>query len=65
MWQQNYTPIGDSLALSATVAALPIAVLLLMLGVFRKPAWVAGLAGLAAAAIGSAVRLRDAGRRRW
>lgn len=50
MWQQNYTPIGDSLALSASVAALPILVLLLMLGVFRKPAWVAGLAGLAAAA---------------
>ena len=50
MWQQNYTPIGDSLALSASVAAIPIAVLLLMLGVFRKPAWMAGLAGLAAAA---------------
>jgi lactate permease len=50
MWQQNYTPIGDSLALSASVAALPIVVLLMMLGVFRKPAWVAGLAGLAAAA---------------
>ena len=51
MWQQNYTPIGDSLALSASVAAIPIAVLLLMLGVFRKPAWMAGLAGLAAAAL--------------
>lgn len=49
MWQQNYTPIGDSLALSASVAAFPIAVLLLMLGVFRKPAWVAALAGLGAA----------------
>ncbi|MFN0105387.1 MAG: L-lactate permease [Bryobacteraceae bacterium] len=51
MWQQNYTPIGDSLALSASVAAIPIAVLLLMLGVFRKPAWIAGLAGLGAAAV--------------
>ena len=51
MWQQNYTPIGDSLALSASVAALPIVVLLLMLGVFRKPAWMAGLAGLGAAAL--------------
>ena len=47
MWQQNYTPIGDSLALSAPVAALPIVVLLIMLGVFRNPAWMAGLAGLA------------------
>ncbi len=50
MWQQNYTPIGDSLALSASVAAFPIAVLLLMLGVFRKPAWMAALAGLGGAA---------------
>jgi len=49
MWQQNYTPIGGSLALSASVAALPIAVLLIMLGVFRKPAWMAALSGLAAA----------------
>lgn len=51
MWQQHYTPIGDSLALSASIAALPILVLLLMLGVFRKPAWIAGLAGLAAAVV--------------
>lgn len=50
MWQHNYTPIADSLALSATVASLPILVLLLMLGVFRKPAWVAALAGLGSAA---------------
>ena len=50
MWQHNYTPIGDSLALSASVAVIPIAVLLLMLGVFRKPAWMAALAGLGAAA---------------
>lgn len=49
MWPQNYTPIADSLGVSAIVAALPIFVLLLLLGVYRKPAWVAGLAGLAAA----------------
>ncbi|MDA0207538.1 MAG: lactate permease LctP family transporter [Acidobacteria bacterium] len=49
MWPQNYTPLGDSLGLSAVMAALPIFVLLLLLGFYRKPAWVAALAGLAAA----------------
>jgi L-lactate transport len=48
MWQQNYTPIGNSLALSALVAALPIFVLLFLIGIRRKPAWIASLAGLAA-----------------
>jgi lactate permease len=51
MWQQTYTPIGDSLALSAFFAAIPIFTLLLLLGVLRKPAWMASLAGLAAAVI--------------
>jgi L-lactate transport len=51
MWQQNYTPIADSLALSALVAALPIFALLLLLGIVRKPAWMASLAGLATAAV--------------
>ncbi len=50
MWPQNYTPIAGSLGLSALVAALPIFVLLILLGFYRKPAWVAALAGLAAAA---------------
>ena len=48
MWQQNYTPLNDSLFLSALVAALPIFTLLFLLGVKRKPAWIAALAGLAA-----------------
>jgi lactate permease len=51
MWQQNYTPLGGSLPLSALVAALPVFILLLLLGVMRKPAWVASLAGLGAAAL--------------
>src|SRR5689334_23141044 len=51
MWQQTYTPIGDSLGFSALVAAIPIFVLLFLLGVKRKPAWMASLAGLAAAAV--------------
>lgn len=51
MWQQNYIPLGESIALSATVAALPIAVLLILLGVFRKPAWMAGIGGLITASL--------------
>src|SRR5689334_2576328 len=51
MWQQNYTPIADNLGLSALVAALPVFTLLFLLGVKRKPAWIASLAGLGAAAI--------------
>jgi len=51
MWQHNYIPIADSLGASAAIAALPIFVLLLMLGVFKKPAWKAGLAGLGTAAV--------------
>src|SRR5919198_1450845 len=48
MWQQNYTPIANSLALSALVAAVPIFVLLFLIGIRRKPAWMASLAGLGA-----------------
>ncbi len=46
MWQQNYTPIANSLVLSALVAAIPIFVLLFLIGIRRKPSWVAALAGL-------------------
>ncbi len=49
MWQQNYTPLAGSLPLSALVAALPIFVLLYLMGVKRTPAWLASLAGLASA----------------
>ncbi|HEU4620223.1 MAG TPA: L-lactate permease [Gammaproteobacteria bacterium] len=51
MWEQHYTPIADSLALSALAAAIPIFVLLLLIGVLRKPAWMAALSGLAAALV--------------
>ena len=51
MWPQNYTPVAASLGLSALVAALPIFALLYLLGVKRKPAWVASLCGLGAAAL--------------
>ena len=46
MWQHNYTPIHGSLLLSSLVAALPIFVLLFLLGMRRTPAWIAALSGL-------------------
>src|SRR5262245_66203281 len=51
MWPHNYTPIAGSLGISALVAGLPIFVLLWLLGVKRKPAWIAGVAGLGAAVL--------------
>src|SRR5690349_20535759 len=51
MWQHNYEPIGGSLGLSAVVSAIPIFVLFYMLGVRRKPAWMAALTALASALI--------------
>jgi L-lactate transport len=47
-WSQSYLLFGQNLAISALIAAVPIFVLLLLLAVLRKPAWVAGLSGLAA-----------------
>src|SRR5919197_2112381 len=51
MWQHNYEPIGSSLGASAVVAAIPVAVLFLMLGVLRRPAWVSALSALGSAMI--------------
>ena len=44
MWRQNYIPLADSLGWSALVAALPVFALLYLIGVRRKPAWIAALA---------------------
>jgi lactate permease len=49
MWRQDYLPIADSLPLSSLAAAVPIFVLLMLIGVLRKPAWIAALSGLATA----------------
>jgi lactate permease len=46
MFSQLLTPVGDSLLLSFLVAVLPVLTLLVLLGVFRRPAWQAALAGL-------------------
>ena len=51
MWQHTYTPIAGSLAISALTAALPVGSLLYLLGLKRKPAWLAGLAGVGTAAL--------------
>ena len=47
MWSQTYLLFGQGLVISALIAAVPIFTLLFLLGVLRKPAWVAGLIGLA------------------
>jgi len=46
MFNQLLTPVGDSLGLSFLVALLPVVALLLLLGVFRRPAWQAASVGL-------------------
>ena len=51
MWQHNYAPLSGSLGMSAVVAAIPILVLFLMLGVFRRPAWMSAVAALISAFI--------------
>jgi lactate permease len=48
-WTQNYTPVNGSLALSTLVAAIPIVVLLGLLGFFHVRAHLAALAGLLSA----------------
>jgi lactate permease len=46
MFNQLLSPVGGSLILSVLTAALPIATVLVVLGVLRRPAWQASLAGL-------------------
>ncbi len=47
MFAQLLTPVGSSLPLSFLVAAAPIALVLVLMGVVRRAAWEASLAGLA------------------
>lgn len=51
MWSQSYTPLGDNLALSAIVAALPIFALLYLLAIARKPAWISAITGVVVASL--------------
>jgi lactate permease len=48
MFHQLVTPVAGSLTASFLVAIIPIAVVLVMLGVVRRPAWQAASAGLIA-----------------
>ncbi|HYX96549.1 MAG TPA: L-lactate permease [Geodermatophilus sp.] len=47
MFEQVIDPVGGSLALSALVAAIPLATLFVLLGALRVKAWLAGLISLA------------------
>ena len=51
LFHQLLTPVGDSLLLSFLVAAIPIFVVLIMLGVLQRPAWQSSFAGLISALI--------------
>ncbi|GAB2996835.1 L-lactate permease [Streptomyces pseudoechinosporeus] len=51
MYIQELEPVADSLGLSALVAALPLVIVLVLLGGVRMKAHLAGLIGLAAAAL--------------
>ena len=51
MWVQTYAPFLDSVVLSAVVALLPIALVFVLLGVFKRPAYEATFAGLLAALV--------------
>jgi lactate permease len=46
MFNQLLRPIADSLLLSFIVASLPVVTVLVALGILRRPAWQASLAGL-------------------
>src|SRR5450755_22299 len=46
MFHQILTPVAGNLLLSMVVAALPIVTVLVALGIMRRPAWQASLAGL-------------------
>jgi lactate permease len=51
VWQQDYYPIAGSLAYSTLVAAIPLLILFYLLGVKRKPSWIAALSALAVAMV--------------
>ncbi len=51
VWSQSYTLFGRGLAFSALIAALPVLTLLFLLGIRRKPAWIAALSALVVAVV--------------
>ncbi|HEY4383715.1 MAG TPA: L-lactate permease, partial [Ktedonobacteraceae bacterium] len=51
MFHQLLVPVADNLFLSFVVGFIPIIVVLVLLGIVRRPAWQAALAGLIVALI--------------
>jgi lactate permease len=51
MFQQDLNPVGDSLALSALCAAVPLLTLFVLLGGLRLKAWLAGVISLVVALV--------------
>lgn len=51
MFNQLLTPVSNNLLMSFLVAAIPIATVLILLGVVKRPAWQASLAGLLVAMV--------------
>ena len=49
MWQHNYAPVAQSIGWSALCAAIPMFVLLYLLAIRRKPAWLAAIVSLGVA----------------
>lgn len=49
MFHQLLTPVNGNLPMSFLVAVIPIAVVLILLGILKRPAWQSSLAGLAVA----------------
>ncbi|MGA2786342.1 MAG: lactate permease LctP family transporter [Verrucomicrobiota bacterium] len=49
MWQQDYMPVAHSIGWSALCAAIPLFVLLFLLAIMRKPAWISAITSLVTA----------------
>jgi lactate permease len=49
MWQHDYMPVAHSIGWSALCAAMPLFVLLFLLAILRKPAWISAIASLVVA----------------
>ncbi len=49
MWQHDYMPVAQSIGWSALCASVPLFVLLFLLAIMRKPAWISAIASLVTA----------------
>jgi L-lactate transport len=51
MWQQDYTPVAHSVGWSTLCASVPMLVLLYLLAIRRKPAWLSAIVSLVTAVL--------------